>query len=283
MKLRVFISILILFAFFVAACTPKIDTAPQKETTNPQPSTTPKEAANILLQKALSGDVAAQANLGTLYLLCKCQKLDQALIWLTIAAKQGNAQGQLNLATLYAEGLGVPQDRIKARKLYQQAAAQDDIASKGLAEYHLALLYAQGLGAKKNMNKAVELLKQSAEHGDGDAKELINLLKTEKQALLFIGTSLAPKMNTMTSDILNSLSPQADSKGKQGCTQENNLIVVKYSIIEKKRPSITANIPKTIWAEEWTLNSCSLSVSKIIEFTIEDNTRKISFTVRERT
>jgi TPR repeat protein len=50
----------------------------------------------------------------------------EALGWLRLAAEQGDASGQFNLALMYARGSGVPKNYMEAYKWLTLAAAQGD-------------------------------------------------------------------------------------------------------------------------------------------------------------
>lgn len=51
------------------------------------------------------------------------------LMQLANRARMGNKQAQLKLGIAFEEGLGVPQNLTKARKLYRLAAADDSVVS----------------------------------------------------------------------------------------------------------------------------------------------------------
>jgi TPR repeat protein len=51
------------------------------------------------------------------------QNAAEALVWYRRAAEQGHPDSQASLATAYADGVGVPQDRVQAHKWYSLAAA----------------------------------------------------------------------------------------------------------------------------------------------------------------
>jgi TPR repeat protein len=65
-------------------------------------------------------------------------------------AKQGDADAQDFLGTLYFKGWGVPQDYTKARQWWEKAAAQGSAS----AQSDLALLYANGLGGSQDLVQA---------------------------------------------------------------------------------------------------------------------------------
>ena len=74
---------------------------------------------------AEQGDATAQFNLALMYEIGKGVPQDyaQALKWYRKAAEQGNAKAQNNLALMYAKGQGVPQDYVQAHKWFNLAAA----------------------------------------------------------------------------------------------------------------------------------------------------------------
>ena len=61
-------------------------------------------------------------------------------------ADEGDAQAQLHLGLLYANGDGVPQDYAKARQWYEKAAAR----GYAMAQTNLGVLYRSGHGVPQN-------------------------------------------------------------------------------------------------------------------------------------
>ena len=131
---------------------------------------------------AAQGYAWAQNNLGMLYRdgLGVPQDYAKARQWFEKAAAQGDAQAQTNLGWLYAQGQGVPrinvapvvleccrpracagageprgvsqragcpQDYMKAREWYEQAAIQ----GYAIAQYELGLLYATGRACRRTI------------------------------------------------------------------------------------------------------------------------------------
>lgn len=80
---------------------------------------------------------------------------------LKIAARNGNAQAQLNLGECYEKGTGVSKDYAEAVKWYRKAAEQGNAE----AQYNLALCYAKGEGVPRNMTEAVKWFKKAGEQG----------------------------------------------------------------------------------------------------------------------
>jgi TPR repeat protein len=67
-------------------------------------------------------------------------------------AQQGNAEAQLRLSWLYANGQGVPQDYKTAVKWYRLAAKQGNAP----AQYNLGLMYSKGRGVVQDDKTAVK-------------------------------------------------------------------------------------------------------------------------------
>lgn len=83
-----------------------------------------------LTQQAKSGDAKAQYDLALHYLFAKeisqtgietPPDYPQAALWMERAAKQGNAQAQYLLGTLYERGRGVGQNSNRAMEWYKKA------------------------------------------------------------------------------------------------------------------------------------------------------------------
>ncbi len=86
-------------------------------------------------------------------------------LWL-IASQQGNAAAQINLGTLYAKGLGVPQNDVEALKWFRMAAMQGDAK----AQSYLGFLYANGLGTEQDDREAAKWFHKAAVQGDAKAQ-----------------------------------------------------------------------------------------------------------------
>ena len=77
-------------------------------------------------------------------------------------AAHGNAQAQVNLGVMYADGQGVPQDLVTARGWYEKAAAQ----GHAVAQYYLGRMYFKGESVSKDYTKARQWWEQAAAHGN---------------------------------------------------------------------------------------------------------------------
>jgi hypothetical protein len=97
---------------------------------------------------AEEGSALAQFTLGTIYAkgLGRPQDDGQAVKWFRKAAEQGNMEAQSSLGIMYVKGRGVPQDDGQAAKWFRKAAEQEN----ALAQYNLGVLYGQGRGVPQD-------------------------------------------------------------------------------------------------------------------------------------
>ncbi|HIF10918.1 MAG TPA: hypothetical protein EYQ81_14500 [Sneathiellales bacterium] len=91
--------------------------------------------------------------------------IDNAVYWFTLAAKQGNADAQNSLGTIYQYGRGVTQNYATAQKWYRIAEKQ----GHSYAQFNLGLMYEHGHGARQNYKTAVKWFRLAAEQGVADA------------------------------------------------------------------------------------------------------------------
>ena len=101
-----------------------------------------------VVSKAKQGDADAQFNLGSMYYQGEGVPKDykQAYAWFTKAAEQGDAGAQFNLGFMYNKGEGVPKDYKQAIYWYTKAAEQGDDE----AQFNLGLMYYEGQGVPKD-------------------------------------------------------------------------------------------------------------------------------------
>ncbi|MFT5796423.1 MAG: TPR repeat protein [Candidatus Azotimanducaceae bacterium] len=88
------------------------------------------------------------------------------------AMDQGHTEAPVNLALLYQEGQGVPQDYVKARSLYEPAAK----AGNGNALNNLGLLYVRGHGVGQDYTFASTLFAAASEMGIQSAMANLGVL-----------------------------------------------------------------------------------------------------------
>lgn len=103
--------------------------------------------------------------LGTKYLMGDGVKQDfiKAIRCFRKTAEQGEADGQLMLASCYMYGTGVEKNSTEAVKWYRKAAEYDK-----RAQYELGLCYETGIGVKKNFDNAAKWYQKAAEEDEDD-------------------------------------------------------------------------------------------------------------------
>jgi len=130
-------------------------------------------ALRVWLDAAKAGDPEAQTNVAEIYERGRGVAPDYAaaVMWYQKAADQKYSRALFNLGTLYEQGLGVPQDKLKALNLYRQ--------SWGIPED--SLIY-QSAASREQEALRAELDQQIAEK-DGQLKLLQSQLQTLQQQL----------------------------------------------------------------------------------------------------
>lgn len=102
------------------------------------------------------------------------QDFVKAAGWYRIAADQGNARAQHNLALMYESGEGVSHDLAEAAKWYRMAADQGNAGSQN----NLAALYESGEGMPQDDAIALDLYRRAAKGGDENAVSNVKRLET---------------------------------------------------------------------------------------------------------
>ena len=151
------------------------------------------ELALVLFTKAASsnpnstfpykkGYAPAQHNLATMYAngIGVERNFKEALKWFQMAAEQGVAESQFSLGLAYLKGKGVNQNFKEAAKWYRMAAERDLArAQNGLAE-----MYSEGKGVPYNPEMAWRLTFASAQQGYAIAQADLGMnFATEPQML----------------------------------------------------------------------------------------------------
>lgn len=103
------------------------------------------------------------------YAVYKMGLYDEAYERYLALAENGNVQGMLNVAGMYAEGKGTPEDHGKALQWRQRAAD----GGNATAMYEVARAYDQGLGTEANPAKAEAWYRRAALQGDELAQQLL--------------------------------------------------------------------------------------------------------------
>ena len=124
-------------------------------------------ALTIIKPLAEQGNVAAQINLGNLYM--KGWGVEQnyhlAQHWYLKAAEQGERMAQTKLGILYYYGLGIDKDLAEAARWFQKAAESGETSAQTI----LGSLYASGDGVTKNPALAFYWYTMAEEQGDKEA------------------------------------------------------------------------------------------------------------------
>ena len=95
---------------------------------------------------------------------------------LRVAAARGNPAAQVEIASRFAKGVGVPKDLKQAVEWYGRAAAQGHAP----AQYRLAALYERGQGVKKDTGVARTWYRRAAELGNIRAMHNLAVLYTRR-------------------------------------------------------------------------------------------------------
>lgn len=87
-------------------------------------------------------------------------------------AEQGSAKAQYNLAIMYYNGYGVPQDLAETAKWYRKAADQGHPA----AQYNLGVMYHEGEGVPQDFTEAARWFRKAADQGMADAQYNLGIM-----------------------------------------------------------------------------------------------------------
>lgn len=121
------------------------------------------EDARTSRERAEHGDANAQYDLARLYYQGKGvpQDYSEAFGWYRKAADQGNAKAQYGVGFMYYWGKGVPQDYAQAFTWYRKAAE----SGNEKAEYDLGFMYHEGKGVPQDRNAAFDWRRKAADQG----------------------------------------------------------------------------------------------------------------------
>ena len=122
-----------------------------------------KETAKVCLASAEQGDAKAQYQLALLYHQGKGVPQDyaEALRWFRRSAEQGDAGGENGLGSSYLYSRGVQKDYAEALRWYRKSADQ----GYSKAELNLGIMYYQGYGVPQNNAEAARWYRNAADQG----------------------------------------------------------------------------------------------------------------------
>jgi len=126
------------------------------------------KAFSIFSTLSKQGNANAQSDLGTLYASGNGRpvNMEMASIWWRKAADQGHIEAQINLGIAYYKGIGVPQSFTEAAKWFQKPAQQGNT----VAQYHLGLVYKNRQDAAQSNEQSVKWYQMAAAQGYADAQ-----------------------------------------------------------------------------------------------------------------
>jgi uncharacterized protein len=131
-------------------------------------------ALKLLRPLAEQGNANAQSNLAWMYEQGHGvpQDFKEAMKWYRSAAEQGFRAAQYNLGVMYSEGRGTPSDFREALKWYRRAATQGDAK----AQYNLGFMYANGVGVPKDLSRGHMWWDLASKNGEAAAWQNLDAL-----------------------------------------------------------------------------------------------------------
>ncbi len=106
-----------------------------------------------------AGDAQSQYDLGWRYFT---ENAEKAVNWWHLAAENGHAEAQWALGSMYADGLGIPQNYQEAVKWYKLSAHQGNASGLRLLGY----MYREGNGVPQDFQRAYVWYSLSAAKGN---------------------------------------------------------------------------------------------------------------------
>ena len=218
-------------------------------------------ALAIFKPLAEQGDVAAQVNLGNLYMkgLGVQQSYAAAQRWYTEAAGQNEPLAQTKLGILYFHGLGVTQDAAEAARWFTKAAERGETSAQAI----LGSLYAQGEGVPQDLAKAYYWYALAEEQGNQEARngrksleqeltpgqrdEALALLAEKRQQRQLADEQEFEAINDAAEAGLKTESPKAEGhpETRRSRSTPNHAAESKQRKIGKTRPALRKARPKT--------------------------------------
>lgn len=133
-----------------------------------------KPVLSDCLEAARQGQAQAQVTLGTIYFKGEDTLLNyqEAYTWYQKAAEQGSAHAMFNIGVMYDNGYYVEQDSDEAVRWYRKAA---DLGFPE-AMFNLGVMHEYGQYVTQDYEKAHEYYLMAAEKGDPSAQFSIGLL-----------------------------------------------------------------------------------------------------------
>lgn len=169
-------------------------------------------------------DAGAAFRLGEEHFDAKVVERDvaEALKYYTLGAEWGDMRAQMDLATMFDKGWGVPQDLARAAKWYEASAKQGQPS----AQYNIATMYEEGVSVQQDKVRAYMYYQLAIEGGFPQfaAEAIEKLSATMKPVEIKEATKLVRAFKPMTreesakelevtSDALSEIVDQAEQGG----------------------------------------------------------------------
>ena len=153
-----------------------------------------ESATHYFERAAALGDMDSQARLAQLHIYGKGGTVNVAkgLAMLQAPLQQKNATALYTMAILYETGLGVPQDLVKCRSYFQQAA---EFGTADAQFEYSKFLMKKGLESKADFNEGLLWLEKAANREHEQAKIIFNVYKNRHT---FFQPNAVPKTNVKT-------------------------------------------------------------------------------------
>ena len=189
-----------------------------------------------LKTKAEAGDAEAQLIVGSMLANGEGvpKNFEEAAKWFRKSADQNNAEAQFALSLMHVNGDGVKQDFVEAVNWARKAAEQ----GHPLAQVNLAIAYRGGTGVATNQAEAAKWFKKAAEQGVTDAQFNLGIM-------YWMGEGV-PKNTTNAFRWLNLAAEQGNEMALRARTALTNLIATE----EKLEASNEALFGKIVEAAE---------------------------------
>jgi len=150
--------------------------------------------------------------------------LPAAVVWYMDMAKNGDAEAQYNLGTVYETGFGVKPDPAQAVDWYSKAAEQNH----PLAQLKLGIMYILGEGARQSTIKGSNWIERSAKNGNRFAAVLYKKVLSPDVIL-----------NESAEEIIKILRPYIDMGEKKAIDKLAAVIKKDKEQAKSKKPHLT--------------------------------------------
>ena len=151
------------------------------------------------------------------------QQLPTAVMWYMEMAKNGDADAQYNLGSVYETGFGVKRDPDEAVRWYKEAATQDH----QLAQLKLGIMYVLGEGTRQSIIKGTSWIQSAADNGNKFAVELYNRV-------------LAPDivLEMSAAEVIKKVKPFIDLGEKKSIAKLTAILKKAEKKAEEKQPEL---------------------------------------------